>query len=214
VTDRVYAAITADIVGSTEYYKAHGKPLRPRLLEALEKVNARHVEALAVQFTITLGDEVQGLVTNPADSPRVVYDLRLQLSPLKCRVGVGIGSIVSDLAESTAQMEGQAFSHSREAIDAASRHKCGVTVYRVEDRLAEEMANVISSLIDAIQDRWTDKQWDSVRLYSELGDVSRVAAALGVKPPSVIDRLRPTARREIEEGLNLLSACLGCGTQD
>ena len=205
VADRVYAVITADIVGSTEYYKANGKPLRPRLLEALEKVNARHAEALAVRFTITLGDEVQGLVTNPADSPRVVYDLRLQLSPLKCRIGVGVGSIVSDLVESTAQMEGAAFSLSREALDATRMLKSGLTAYRAENKGVENAANAVMPLVDAVQSRWTDKQWEAVRLYSEHKDLAKAGHALGVALQSVDDRLRPTHWQDVEESLR----CLG-----
>jgi hypothetical protein len=209
VNDRIYAVITADIVGSTEYYKANGKPLRPRLLEVLGKVNSLHADSLAVPFTITLGDEFQGLVASPADSPRIVHDLRLQLSPLKCRIGVGIGPIVSELAESTSQMEGLAFAMSREALDQASKAKSGVTRYRCEDASVEHTSNTISLLMDAIQGRWTQKQWEALRLYSELADVSKVAASIGVKPPSVEDRLRPTARREMEQALTLLSSCIG-----
>lgn len=209
--DRTYAAITADIVGSTEYYKTNGKPLRPRLLEALEKVNDRHRDALAVPFAITLGDEVQGLASDPADAPRVVHDLRLQLSPLKCRVGVGIGSVVSELTETTAQMEGLAFSLSREALVAAASLKSGLTVYRADNRQIESVANAVSLLIDVIQSRWTEKQWEAVRLRTELGDVSRTAAELGVTSPSVEDRLRSTCWREVVQAVDSLREMLKQG---
>lgn len=205
MADGVYAAITADIVGSTEYYKANGKPLRPRLLEALDKVNRRHADALAVPFAITLGDECQGLVSYPADSPRVVYDLRLQLSPLKCRIGIGIGPIVSELAESTAQMEGLAFALSREALDKTKRAKVRATAYRVENGLVEKTANTIALLTDVIQSRWTGKQWEAVRLYAELGDLAKTGDALGLTLQSVDDRLRPTHWQDVEEALR----CLG-----
>jgi hypothetical protein len=174
----------------------------------LAKVNARHADALAVPFAITLGDEVQGLVSDPSDSPRIVYDLRLQLSPLKCRIGVGVGSVVSEMAESTAQMEGAAFSLSREALDATRMLKSGLTVYRAENKGVENAANAVMPLMDAVQSRWTDKQWEAVRLYSELGDVSKIGAELGVTSPSVEDRLRPTSWREVEQAANSLSELL------
>lgn len=211
--NRVYAAITADIIGSTEYYKANGKPLRPRLLEALEKVNARHHDALAVPFAITLGDEVQGLVSNPANAPRVVHDLRLQLSPLKCRVGVGIGSIVSDFAKSTTQMEGLAFSLSREALDQMKKAKGRATGYRMENGLIEETANTIALLTDVIQSRWTDRQWEAVQLYSELGDMASVAKKLDMSAQGVEHRLRSTRWREIETSLETLSDLLSRTTE-
>lgn len=207
--DRVYAAITADIVGSTDFYKTNGKPLRPIFLDVLAEVNRLHAAQLAVPFTVTLGDEVQGLVSDPADSPHVAYDLRLQLSPLKCRIGVGIGSVVSDLAESTTQMEGQAFSMSREALGIAERPKPRQTVYRVEDRVLESTANAMMLLIDAIQGRWTVKQWEAVRLYRDYNDLSRAGDAIGLAPQSIDDRLRPTHWRDVDEALSELSRLIG-----
>ncbi len=207
--DRVYAAITADIVGSTEYYKANGKPLRPRLLKALEKVSARHAGTLAVPFAITLGDEVQGLVADPADSPRVVYDLRLQLSPLKCRIGVGIGSIVSELAETTAQMEGLAFSLSREALDTAGSLKSGLTVYRASDERIENVANTVSLLMDVVQSRWTEKQWEAARLRSELVGLTNVARELGITYQAADYRLRQAHWRDIDSAVRSLAGVIG-----
>jgi hypothetical protein len=214
LTDRVYAAITADIVGSTEYYKANGKPLRPRLLEALAKVNARHAQALAVPFAITLGDECQGLVSNPGDAPLVVHDLRLQLSPLKCRVGVGIGPIVSELAESTAQMEGLAFSMSREALDATGATKSRLTMYRAENTGLESVANAISLLVDAVQSRWTEKQWEAVRLRSEVGQLAKIGGELGISWQAVDGRLHQAHWHEVEEAVaslgGLMTHILAC----
>jgi hypothetical protein len=204
---RVYAAITADIVGSTEYYQRAGEPLRPRLLEALEHVNTRHRDALVVPFTITLGDECQCLAL-PSACPRVVYDLRLALSPLKCRVGVGISTVVSEIAESTSLMEGPAFSLSRDALNAAGGRKRRLTVYRADDPAVENVANTVSTLIDIIQSGWTDKQWEAVRLYDELGEQAAVAKRLGISPPAVKHRLAATCACDVEESVESLRSML------
>lgn len=204
---RIYAAITADIVGSTEYYQRTGEPLRPRLLEALEHVNTHHREDLVVPFTITLGDECQGLAI-PSACPRVIYDLRLALSPLKCRVGVGISTVVSEIAESTALMEGQAFSFSRDALTAAGGRKGRLTVYRADDPAVENAANTVSMLVDIIQSGWTDKQWEAVRLYDELGEQAAVAKRLGISRPAVKHRLAATRARDVEESVESLRSML------
>lgn len=216
MTDRVYAVITTDIVGSTEYYKTNGKPLRPLLIEVLGEVNRRHADALAVPFTITLGDEFQGLLSDPGKCPRVIHDLRLLLSPLKCRVGVGIGPIVSELMQSTAQMEGLAFSMSRDALSAAEKAKSALTVYRSEDSTLDSTANAISLLIDAVQSRWTDKQWEAVRVHSRVKDLARVGEQLGMTMQGAEHRLRSTHWREVEQGIECLSASLSqsCGNSD
>ncbi len=205
MADHIYAAITADIVGSTEYYKTKGSPLRPQLLDALAQVNSSHSAVLAVPFGLTLGDEFQGLLSEPAKAPRVVCDLRLLLSPIRIRVGVGLGSIVSDMAATTAHMEGQAFSYAREAIEIAGRGKSGGTVYKADDRRVEKAANGMTVLIDAVQSRWTPKQWEAVRLYLRHKDLSSVGEQLGISPQGVEHRLRSTRWRDIERGVDVLA---------
>ena len=205
---QLYAAITADIVGSTAVYGETGRPIRPKLLEVLDALNCRFRDELAVPLRITLGDEFQGLAKKPSACPRIIYDARLHLSPLRCRFGVGIGMVVSGLADTTLEMEGPAFSLSREALEVAKKQKGRLTVYRTEDRILEEAANTVSILIDIVQSAWTSKQWEAVRSYTASGDLAAAGADLGITPQAVSDRLRMTHWREIADASHSLSHLL------
>jgi hypothetical protein len=204
----IYAAITADIVGSTQYYEATGKPMRPRLLEALERVNRKHHADLAVPFTITLGDEFQCLALSPSECPHIINDIRLELYPLRCRAGVGIGTVVSELVNSSAEMEGVAFAFSREALDMAKHSRDKLTLYRTSDERLQMIANTVSGLIDVIQGEWSDKQWEAVKLYTELGDMAKVGNALGIRKQSVDDRLKSAYWQKVAEAMDYLAELL------
>lgn len=66
---RIYAAVTVDIVESTKIYEETGQPIRPKLLEVMSLINERFHDDLAVPFSITLGDEFQGLLRNVSACP-------------------------------------------------------------------------------------------------------------------------------------------------
>lgn len=200
----VYAAVTVDIVSSTQVYEATGQPLRPTLLKVTSAINERFGTCLAVPFGITLGDEFQGLVKEPAVCPRIIHHLRLLLHPLKCRVGVGMGEIASPLAASTSEMEGPAFSRSRAALEKArntNRH----TVYDSGIEALDVAANTISQLIDLTQSEWTSKQWMAVRAYAIHGNLARAGEELGISPQGVDRRLGATHWREVAEAVESLS---------
>lgn len=204
----IYAAITADIVGSTRYHQENGEPIRPKILDALNQINLSHAEELAVPFSITIGDEFQALVKSPTDSPMIIYHLRLLLNPLKCRIGVGIGGVVSDLMKTTTEMEGPAFSYSRDAIDMLKNRRELVTAYAGSDPKLASIVMGITALVDIIQNSWTSKQWEAVQLYDELHDLAAVGLKLGITPQSVEDRLRVTHWREVIHASNKLSELL------
>lgn len=205
---RVYAALTVDIVSSTQVYEATGRPLRPILLKVTSAINEQFGEFLAVPFGITLGDEFQGLVKQPAACPRIIHHLRLLLRPLECRIGIGIGEIASPLAASTSEMEGPAFSRSREGVEKArntNRH----TIYESGIDALDIAANTISLLIDVIQAEWTTKQWEAVRAYTTHSNLARAGRELGITAQGVDRRLQSTHWREIAEAVESLSILIG-----
>ena len=202
-----YAAVTVDIIGSTRIYEETGQLIRPRLLEVIDFANERFREDLAVPFSITLGDEFQGLMRNVAVCPWTIMRIRLQLHPLKCRVGVGIGTVAGELAAATREMEGSAFTMSRNALDEA-KQQGRLTVYQTDDEAITQTANAISMLIDVIQNKWTDKQWEAVRAFDEYQGLTRAGEALGQTPQTMRDRLQRTDWQEVLEAVNALEAVL------
>jgi len=210
---QVYAAITMDIVGSTQVYQTSNQPLRPRLLDVIELTNSRFRDDLAVPFRITLGDEFQGLVHNLSACPQIVSLLRLHLNPLRCRIGVGIGSVASAPAPSTLDMEGIAFSMSRKALESAKKQG-SFTLYRMsDDSRLERAANIVSMLVDTIQGEWSEKQWEAARAYFDHPSTTAAALSLHVSRQAVDQRLRLAHYHEIQEAMDGLSRLLASHAQ-
>ena len=205
---QIYAAVTVDIIGSTAMYESTGEPIRARLLTVLESINRRFEDYLAVPFGITLGDEFQGLVRDVRATPYIIYHIRAELIPLRCREGVGIGPVASGLVSSTRDMEGPAFSMSRNALDETKERKNRFTLYRMDDKLLQEAANAIAMLVDTIQGSWTEKQWQALRAYLEYGSWPRVAEALQITRQGVVRRIKPTHWQEVHEAISSLQLLL------
>lgn len=206
VEEQVFAAVTVDIIGSTTVYENTGRSVRERLLAVLDAVNSRFGSELAVPFGITIGDEFQGLMRNMTSVPWAIYRIRAELIPLHCRIGVGIGPVASSLLPYTRDMEGPAFTMSREALDEAGGSR--LTVYRMDDAVLQEAVNTIAMLTDAIRSDWTEKQWQAVRAYLEHGSWTCAAQALGITKQAVARRIRSLHWQEVHEATSSLETLL------
>lgn len=208
MTRELYAAVTIDVVGSTAIYEETAEPLRPKLQRAIDLVNDRFCEQFAVPMSVILGDECQGLLRDVSACPMVVNEVRLHVAPIRCRAGVGVGEVVSEIKPTTAEMEGAAFALSRDALEQGKRSKRALTVYRLPDPRIQQAANAMHALIDVVQKRWTQKQWEAVRLYAETGDMAEVGRRLGLTPQAVQHRLRSTAWAEVDAAVAAVSSLL------
>ena len=67
---------------------------------------------------ITLGDEFQGLLNNPAYAIEIVKYIQRELYPVKLRFGIGIGEISTEINQKAAiGADGPAFYAAREIIN-------------------------------------------------------------------------------------------------
>src|SRR5207247_1173943 len=70
MSSKVYVAAIADATASRLLPPARRARLQAELRAALPDLNRRYRRALAARFAVTLGDELQGLLTSPAPAPR------------------------------------------------------------------------------------------------------------------------------------------------
>src|SRR5213594_629846 len=66
MSSQVYVAALADATASRLLPPARRARLQAELRAALPELNRRYRRALAARFAVTLGDELQGLLTRPA----------------------------------------------------------------------------------------------------------------------------------------------------
>lgn len=179
-----FFVVTADIIGSRKHSDA--AVLAEKGLAAL---NNRYGSELAAAFTLFRGDEIQGALGKSVDIVRLLRRLRFSLLGLRIRIGVGTGKIATGLGLKYAwQMDGSAFHYSRAALDEIKGRRAAATCFAGEDSTRWDVFNAFYDLIDAIENRWSVKQWQAVEAYEETGTYEAAAAVLGISPQSVAKR--------------------------
>jgi hypothetical protein len=184
---KVIAVVVADVIDADAAD-------RERVRRTLERVNQLFRPAIAEPFGLAGDDRVDGALADPAQTPLCLSVLREQLAPLLVRAGVGIG-VVDHLRDSTTT-ERDAYTVARRALQLVIRDK-GLTRY-----LGTGDAG------DVLLRARTDKQWEAIAAYRELGHQREVAERLGVTRQSVGDRLSAGNRRAVEEADAAVAAYL------
>lgn len=114
-------AIIGDIIKSKsipDRYKT-----QQDLQAVLQQINQRHHASLASHFTITLGDEFQGLFKASKGLLYTLDEISFALRPIRLRFGIGVGSLTTELDPSKSiGADGPAYWKAREAIDFAHKN--------------------------------------------------------------------------------------------
>ena len=114
-------AIIADMVHSRDFAADARRKLQRRLQVVLRDWNHTYADSLLSEFTITTGDEFQGLLKNPIMLPEMIRSLETLLPEVEFRWGVGFGELFTDLTTRAVGMDGPAWHNAREAIIRAEK---------------------------------------------------------------------------------------------
>lgn len=145
-------------------------------------------------FERTAGDEVQGVLDDPATVLSVTLDL---IRDRHWSVGIGVGDVDLPLPTQTRAGRGPAFESARAAIDAAKGLRPSVAVRGADAVACSHAQTALHLLVDLITGR-SPAGVAAVRLVE--GGATGVAAAetLGISPQALSQRLR-AARWHLEE---------------
>jgi len=202
VARAAFYVITADIIGSRKHENYTALAER-----GIEDFNARYRSLMAAEFTLYRGDEIQGAIEAHGDIVRLIRHLRFHLLGFKLRIGVGAGEIASGLDKKYAwQMDGSAFHYSRAALEEIKSRREPATRFAGDRADIWAAVNAFYSLIDAIQGRWSAKQWQAVDAYERAGTYAAAAAELGISPQNVAKRCRSAGWKAVAEAERFLSA--------
>lgn len=109
-------ALIADIINSR---KIQNRAIfQKEFIDVINNINNRFDEFIVSKFTVTTGDEFQGLVNNASIILDIVTYIKSNFKDVNFRYGVGIGSIVTDINKNIAiGADGPAYYMAREAIN-------------------------------------------------------------------------------------------------
>lgn len=211
-----YVAIIGDIKQS-KALKDRGA-VQTRMQEVMATVNSLYREEIASSFTITLGDEFQGLLHRGDRALHILLDIENRLQPLSLRFGLGLGEITTAInPELSIGADGPAYYNAREAITAlkADEGRKGTApafariAFQQENGQGAEALNTTLVLMTAIQQDWTERQRQTVMtmLLRSLKQEA-LASELGVTQSTVQKSLAAGHYYAFKQGADLIASAL------
>ncbi|PJJ54086.1 hypothetical protein CLV56_3590 [Mumia flava] len=154
----------------------------PDLLAALADDGLRTV----LPFDRTAGDEVQGLL----DDPAAVLDVVVRaLRTGRWSIGIGVGPTEEPLPDVVRAGRGPAYVDARDAVEAAKRAAHPVCVRATEAPEAAEDAETALWLLAAVLERRSDAGWEAVDVRAVHPTQAAAAEALGISAQAMSQRL-------------------------
>ncbi|GAA1463884.1 hypothetical protein [Williamsia maris] len=151
-------------------------------------------DAITVRpFERTAGDEIQGVLDEPAEVTRLIVEL---VRTGHWSVGVGTGPVDSPLPRTTRAGRGPAFEFAREAVDGAKRSRVPVAVRGPDGDPCHHAQTAARLLGDLVLGR-SEPGADAVDAMRAASSQSEAAATLGITPQAMSQRLR-SARWDID----------------
>lgn len=211
------AVITGDIVHSRKIGDLH--LLLSGLKACIEETSGSL--GIRIQFEIFRGDSFQMVTDQPEDVMKIALIIRARLKSLSlgeseddknipldklwdARVSMGIGE-AGTLLQRVTESTGQAFELSGKQLDEMKNSGERMRLITCWNDLNEQFA-VITSLSDAIINRWTYNSSEAVYHYLLYGKTQvQISEKLGISQPAVHNRLSISNIDAIVKMLNYLN---------
>lgn len=206
-------AIIADMVGSRNLDAETRRTAQTFLRATLAEWNRIYRKSILSRFTITTGDEFQGLLHDPGCVPDLIrslemkYFFEVQQSMLEFRFGVGFGSLFTDLTPTAIGMDGPVWHLARSAIvQAKEEDELGGVFHGFgDDGIA---MNAIARFLQHHYQSMTHQQRVIVDLLRKGMTVSEIATELSIPRTNVSRQKKAIAWSMLAEGDSALKTLL------
>lgn len=210
--NRKYFILMADIIGSSG--KASNQLMKV-FQKVVEKVNLQQQDQLLSPFTITLGDEFQGVVTDlKAGLDSIIKFeetiIKHQLD-FKLRYVLHYGSIETPINSEIAHgMLGKGLATARQKLEDLKKDKSTRFYLETENFKTDTLLNNLLFLYQSVVDDWLPKEYALIRVFWEKQDYKKVAAHFKKVNSLMWKRERSLKLKEyklIKETLELALTC-------
>ena len=192
-SNKPYVAIIGDMKGSKKIENRND--VQEKLKKILGKINVKYGQDISAKFTITLGDEFQGLLCNGKNVLNIVEEIQRKMYPVEIRFGIGVGAITTEInPELAIGADGPSYHRARNAIEFLKKnerknktHSFNIRIEIDEEKEPiAEMLNTIFSLSAVIKNSWTDRQREIIWDFDYYQDgQEKSAERLGIAQSSV-----------------------------
>lgn len=198
-----YVALIGDAVASRRLPARARSGLQNDLGISLKEVNRRWRRMVAAGFAVTLGDQFQGLLTEPGPVWDVAHWLRAALPQVDWVIAAGRGPIHTSLGRTAPETDGPCFHRAREALEAAKRGRLVFALGGFGAGL-EGLAEYYSALYWG----WTPRQRRAASLL-RVAPPTEVAARLRISRSGVSHLARRMGWRLVAAGDRVFQQRLG-----
>lgn len=118
-----YAAVIIDVINSRKVEDKKRLVMQEKINDCINCLNILFADQINKKVICSAGDEFQGLFRNPYSAFIYVSILKLLISPMKIRCGIGIGTIKflnNDL--NSLNTDGEAYYYARDSINYVSKN--------------------------------------------------------------------------------------------
>ena len=199
-----YTVIIADIKDSRRLKDKERYEWQLFLKSAVVQINETFAGIIEAPFTITKGDEFQGVLQNLSTVNNILLQFERLVYPLTLRFGVGYGPIQKMGSNIPIEMDGPAFHRANAALTYAKKKKLTIRM-DTKDREFDQWVNTLYRLVFSIKSRWSKTTFKRYWMYKELGTYKRVAAKENVSPQAVWDSIHHSGAIDVldaEQALN------------
>ena len=199
----MYLALIADVIDSKMVQERFD--LQKQLEKTLQTMNELFGEFIASNFTLTLGDEFQGLLKADAPVFQIIDTLRSELTPTQLRFGIGLGEILTDIDPlQSIGADGPAYWNARAAINLVhQKNDYGNTqiYFSCGKEKQDFFVNALIASGEAIRSGWRGSQEEILLdllkrcVYSENFSQQDLAQSLAINPSALSKRLKSSSIR-------------------
>jgi hypothetical protein len=197
---RMYIGIIGDIIDSRKIKDR--AEVQKKLRHILGIINNRYEHDITSNFTITVGDEFQGLMHESSNLISVIDYIKMEMHPVKIRFGTGFGEIATEIIKEYAiGADGPAYHLARQAIMNIKKNSKQYekpyqdVLLSIDSKKYTSLCNLINASLSTcgfLENSWTDKQREAIRLLNNSDDnltQMQISDTLEIEKSSVHRRL-------------------------
>lgn len=188
-----HIAIIGDIKNSRKIVER--KEVQTKLNHVLQEINQIYSGSIASNFTITLGDEFQGLLCSGKNTMNILQYIKKEMAPINIRFGIGVGHITTHVdPKISIGADGPGYYMARDSIETVKNYEnrkekalCDMLIKIDGDNQLQEISlNSTLKLMYSIEQRWTNKQKEIIN-YMLFEDMSQteVSQHFNVTPSNI-----------------------------
>ena len=211
-----YTVIIGDMIDSKKIKDR--KKVQVKFKQVLKQINEKYVADIASKFTITLGDEFQGLLKSRSNIINIIVEIEMAMAPIRFRFGIGIGDISTEINfEYSSEIDGTAYHKARAMVEALEENdnqyssKQANIMISSQEQTGEidDLMNSVLSVCSALKSRWTPRQMQIIQTYLESeANQYKTADKLGIGQSSVSKALSSANFYTYQAAMNTVNSFL------